>query len=492
MGRLLVNPIQLTAVERRICDVIRDYCAQLGDAGLRPRIAGGWVRDKLLGLESEDLDIVLNNVTGERFASGLVEFLKAQGGGARGVHKIQRNPARSKHLETCTTTVLGVAVDFVNLRSETYAEESRVPTVEFGTPLQDAMRRDATLNALFYNILEGVVEDFTGRGLTDLAAGVLRTPMPARQTFLDDPLRVLRLVRFAARFGFELDGEAREGMADRDIHAALVRKISRERVGTEVHKMLASADPLYGLRLLRDAGLLPAVFLCPDGLPQGAERHAAGMDDQVDALDAHLSVLRERSPGLAAALEDEAFRERFLLSTVLACFRGVQATSTKKQPVEAVVSIVREGLKLGRATVGAVQMAVRSIDSYHEMVENYGAWSRARVGLQLRGLEDHWRQCHYTAMACQYFVAADEDARQTLLDLYTRFEKHVCEEGLEDVHKLRPMIDGNRLVKLLGMKGGPWMSRAMSMMVEWQLENPNGTPDELAEWLQTHRQDFLP
>jgi tRNA nucleotidyltransferase (CCA-adding enzyme) len=93
-----------------------------------------------------------------------------------------------------------VFIDLVNLRSEEYAADSRVPVIEIGTPEQDAMRRDLTVNALFYNINTGQIEDLTGKGISDLQARICRTPLDPLQTFMDDPLRVLRAVRFARRF----------------------------------------------------------------------------------------------------------------------------------------------------------------------------------------------------------------------------------------------------------------------------------------------------
>ena len=92
----------------------------------------------------------------------------------------------------------------MNLRSETYSEESRVPAIEIGSPEQDAYRRDLTINSLFYNINAGCIEDFTKMGANDLKLGLIRTPLEPLQTFLDDPLRVLRTVRFATRFDFKL------------------------------------------------------------------------------------------------------------------------------------------------------------------------------------------------------------------------------------------------------------------------------------------------
>ena len=148
-------------------------------AGLTLRVAGGWVRDKLLGLESNDIDVALDKCLGAEFAAKVNEYLTSKGEEISGVGVIQSNPEQSKHLETATMKVRDVWLDFVNLRSESYADESRIPTMSFGTPLEDAMRRDLTINALYYNLNEKKVEDFTGKGIEDLKIGLCRTPLEA-------------------------------------------------------------------------------------------------------------------------------------------------------------------------------------------------------------------------------------------------------------------------------------------------------------------------
>jgi tRNA nucleotidyltransferase/poly(A) polymerase len=213
---------------------------------LELRWAGGWVRDKLLGIESHDIDTAINAMTGESFVDGLRDYCDIPSHRARHnlgnddvgrLHTVPRNPDKSKHLATSTIRLCGLDVDFVNLRKETYTEDSRNPIVEFGTPEEDALRRDATINALFYNLRTGQVEDLVG-GEEDLRRGLIRTPMEPLQTFLDDPLRVLRLVRFASRFGFEIYGEAERVMGGARVLGSLKVKISRERIGVELEKML--------------------------------------------------------------------------------------------------------------------------------------------------------------------------------------------------------------------------------------------------------------
>lgn len=220
------------------------------------RWAGGWVRDKLLGVDSHDIDTAINLMTGEAFVSRLRDYCDLPPSRSRHglgpddvgrLHTVARNPDRSKHLATSTIRLYGLDVDFVNLRRETYADPaSRNPQVEFGTPREDAERRDATANALFYNLHTGEVEDYVG-GVRDLVDGLIRTPMEPLQTFLDDPLRVLRLVRFASRLGFRIDGEAERVMADERVLRNLKVKISRERIGVELEKMLKGGLPLYML-----------------------------------------------------------------------------------------------------------------------------------------------------------------------------------------------------------------------------------------------------
>ena len=224
------------------------------------RVAGGWVRDKVLAsyvvpaagraaaappLESanRDIDIALDNQTGTEFANRVKAWLEAHGDGDVRVGTIQRNPDRSKHLETATMTVLGFSVDFVNLRTEEYCLYSRIPAARFGNPYEDASRRDFTINSLFLNLRSWRLEDLTGRGLADLARKVVATPLAPRETLLDDPLRLLRAARFAARLGFGLCGDLAAAAALPEVRAALAAKVSRERIGRELDQMLYLAPP---------------------------------------------------------------------------------------------------------------------------------------------------------------------------------------------------------------------------------------------------------
>ncbi|KAM7477807.1 hypothetical protein LguiA_026020 [Lonicera macranthoides] len=123
------------------------------------------------------------------------------------------NPEQSKHLETAKMHIDGIEIDFVNLRSEDYSENSRIPVV-------------VQLKILLEEV---------GIGIQDLRSRSIATPLPPKQTFLDDPLRVLRAIRFGVRFGFILDEDLKIAASDHDVKAALARKITRDRIAHEVY-----------------------------------------------------------------------------------------------------------------------------------------------------------------------------------------------------------------------------------------------------------------
>lgn len=263
-----MKTLSLTPVEHDLRRLLLDVAKHIKNEDQKAkaselRFTGGWVRDKLLDQASHDIDVAIDDMTGEQFGLRMKAFLEIPGNAERyglqgvatdettsegkpdksklvgGLHKISANPEKSKHLETVTTKIFGLDVDLVNLRKEVYDEESRNPQMQFAdSPEEDAFRRDATINAMFYNLQTEQVEDLTKRGLDDMKNRIIRTPLEPFQTFRDDPLRVLRLIRFASRLSYTIDDAAKQAMQHPTIKDALARKISRERVGVELNKML--------------------------------------------------------------------------------------------------------------------------------------------------------------------------------------------------------------------------------------------------------------
>ncbi|SCV04290.1 LAMI_0H14928g1_1 [Lachancea mirantina] len=498
----MAKTLKLTGVETDICKLLKDYSAQYNAhrSTLEPltlRITGGWVRDKLLGFASHDLDIAVNIMSGEQFATGLSQYLTQHhddfGIVPHSIHKIDKNPEKSKHLETATTKLFGIEVDFVNLRSEEYTEDSRIPIVEFGTPEQDALRRDATLNALFYNIQTETIEDFTGRGLRDLESGTLRTPLPPRQTFLDDPLRVLRLIRFASRLNFTIEERTFAEMADDEINQAFLAKISRERVGTEMQKILHGPDPLLGLELIHKACLENVIFFWhSDNAIIEHNRKESNMkliDAAYQKLRAHMRVVLEKLPDLLTRCpdlklkweQDLEFRQTFILGVVLAPFKDIEIvwnpkkTHNKLGPIADY--IVKEGLKFGKGDAELVSKCVQSQLTWENLLNKYKALSRSEIGLFLRSFEGNWEAAFFVNLALSFCL------QESTLQRYQQLVEHIRYLQLQDSFQLKPLIDGKSLSKALGCKPGPWMKTVMSEMIVWQLDNPHGTEVDLLEYI---------
>lgn len=333
--------IQLTEEEKSLFRLLRQVHKET-HLTTTLRVAGGWVRDKLLAtpkfqifhhykykgkrLTSKfkpsssspksgegqpsmgrmgtkvlgdderqgpvDIDVALDTMLGREFADHLNAYLQDHGKDTVSVGVVLKNPEKSKHLETATMKVGSFWIDFVNLRAEEYADDSRIPDLmRIGTAKEDSFRRDLTINSLFFNINTGQVEDWTGRGFTDLRRGVVATPLAPLTTLLDDPLRVLRSIRFAARLRFTMDDELVAAARDDRVRMALAQKVSRERVGGEVDLMLRSPDPVGAMRLLVNLNLIDTVFPVPAILPRASGAPAAAQGSARPLFDKCLNLL---------------------------------------------------------------------------------------------------------------------------------------------------------------------------------------------------------
>jgi poly(A) polymerase len=228
------------------------------DRGAKAWVVGGYVRDHLLGRAQPDLDVVVE----EGGASQLAErFADLAGAGP---------PVTFERYGTAQVTLPGHLVEFVSARSESYASDSRKPDVRPATLEEDLRRRDFTINTLLMDF-GGEIQDRLGTARADLEARILRTPADPIQTFTDDPLRMLRAVRFAAQLGFELAPDLLPAM--RQLSGRLAPPVvSVERITDELCKMLESERPKLALELLDSGGLLevvlPEVTACK-GVEQG-------------------------------------------------------------------------------------------------------------------------------------------------------------------------------------------------------------------------------
>ncbi|KAF8525196.1 hypothetical protein BU17DRAFT_84117 [Hysterangium stoloniferum] len=500
--------INLSDVESQLCTLLDEFTQQLRTENqvIECCIAGGWVRDKLLGLSSNDIDIALSSMMGFPFAVQFSQFLESRSIPVTRVTKVESRAEQSKHLETAKVAVLGLDLDFVNLRSEVYAEGSRIPVkVEFGTKLEDTLRRDTTINALLYNIHTRSVEDHTGKGLSDLRDGIIRTPLPPKQTFLDDPLRVLRCVRFASRFGYELVPELADAARDGEIQANT--KITRERVGEEMHKMMKGPDPLRAIELIDSLSLSRSIFTPPPPtvVPTDISYHTAPIAARI--LSQLLSTVPTNTPLhsshpsiLSYILSSTSAQSRLYLACALTPFKGLTYTDKKKKKL-LVEACIREGLKLGVQNhfLDGIPPLFEAAAMLHQpMLEKYRQPSqRVALGLMLRDKRIHCAitGTHWTGSILFALVQelvplwkADEGgldvlAANEVIDTYNALAAKLEELDLPKVVESPPLLNGTQVTTLLSKKPGQWLSGVLNKVVEWQLDNPQGTQEACKEWL---------
>jgi tRNA nucleotidyltransferase/poly(A) polymerase len=281
--------IIITPNEERIFSVIRNACLAVPAISKQKytvpvaRVCGGWIRDKLLGIKSNDIDIALDIMTGAEFAEYLVKYSQIIGveNDVKFAAKMSAKPEQSKHLEVAIVKAFGQKIDFMNLRKEEYLPGNRIPKMVFGTADEDALRRDLTINSIFYRINDGEIEDYSGMGKKDLFSNpiVLRTPLDPKTTFLQDPLRVLRVLRFHCRYNSIISEETLKGMENEEVQNLITRRlydrtqttgITAERVADEFRQIMKSANPEKALKIMFSIGLGQKIFSLPENYdPEG-------------------------------------------------------------------------------------------------------------------------------------------------------------------------------------------------------------------------------
>lgn len=443
---LTIPMINFTERENCIFEIIKKYALNQSPI-VTPRLAGGFVRDKIMGLECHDIDVALDNVSGLTFAEGLSEVLKEH----PSVHKISANPEKSKHLETAVIHMMGYSIDFVHLRSETYTE-TRIPQINPGTPLEDASRRDITINTLFYNLITNEIEDFTGRGLDDIRNGIIDTPLDPRITLFDDPLRILRIFRFKSKMGFEIKDRIYDAIKDQRIKEALRKKVSNERNGIEIWKMIQYPRGEDGMFEIIKNDLVLQVFKYKTSLDLGlneARRFWSNILDLKDTFNDKLSNLSVKK------LEMPLLK----LYIVFQYFISSTTNNLKKSEFENVV-VMRDGLKMARNIFNAVKN-----------IEENMKWI----------LDSNPTDCAEIVAKCgEYWL-------ESLMILYSKFENcyfrdlihEIFEKGIQESYLQKPTVNGNFLISL-GVDQKDFKNIIFRSFVE-QIKNPHLTENEIYE-----------
>lgn len=247
-------------------------------------LAGGAVRDEIMGKPLKDIDIVVSMPDGGiKFAEWATKKLGL------------KPPVVFPRFGTAKFDVGGIDIEVVMTRGEKYEKGSRKPEVVYADLEDDAYRRDLTVNSLFKDIVSGEIKDLTGKGISDIKAGIVRTPTDPDQTFKDDPLRMLRAVRFAVKYNWKMPMSMIKALKK---NADMLKNISQERIRDELNKMLMTDRPDMALRILTKTGLnkhvIPELDACVGVKQNEYHKH--------DVYEHILEVVKNTQPNLTARL----------------------------------------------------------------------------------------------------------------------------------------------------------------------------------------------
>ncbi|MBM0257911.1 CCA tRNA nucleotidyltransferase [Micromonospora sp. 4G55] len=449
---------ELTAAQRnavaellRVSPVADELGRRFARAGHELHLVGGSVRDALLGRLGEDLDFCTDAHPDQtlRIIKGWAESIW-ETGREFGTIGLQRD---------------GLRLEITTFRAEAYDQVSRNPIVEYGTSLtEDLRRRDFTINAMAVSLPDHRFTDPHG-GLDDLAAKVIRTPGTPRESFGDDPLRMLRAARFAAQLRFAVHPDVHEAMSRM---AADLDRITAERIRDEFTKLLCGADPITGLRLLVDTGLAERFLPELTGLKLEIDEHAQ-----------HKDVYEHTLTVVSNAVSFETDGCDFVLR-MAALMHDVGKPATKSVGPDGRVSFHHHevvGARLTKARMKAlrypkdVTAQVVTLVALHLRFYGYGRgeWTDSAVRRYVTDAGDLLSRLHkLTRSDCT--TRNRRKAAQLAAD-YDALEERIARIAAEeDLARVRPDLDGNAIMELLGVPPGPLVGRAWQYLKELRLE----------------------
>jgi poly(A) polymerase len=456
---------RLAAALLELDPAVVDLAERFAAAGHRLALVGGPVRDAALARRAPDHDFTTDAVpdVSERLLRGWAEAVWVIGK-AYGTIGAQRGD---------------LVVEVTTYRAEHYDPTSRKPDVAYGTSLEaDLRRRDFTVNAMAVELPSLQFVDAFG-GLDDLVAGVLRTPGTPEESFSDDPLRMMRAARFTAQLGFRVAPEVVAAMTEM---AGRIEIVAAERVRTEFEKLMLGPDPLVGLRLLVDTGLADHVLPELPALKLEIDEHHR----HKDVYEHTLTVLQQ-----AIALEDGPegpVPGPDLVLRLAALLHDIGKPRTRRFEPGGGVSFHHhelEGAKLASRRLKAMRFDKETIRQVARLVElhlrfhGYGnaEWTDSAVRRYVTDAGPLLQRLHkLTRSDC---TTRNRRKAERLAAAYDALELRIARlQAQEELDAVRPALDGNQIMEILGIPPGPEVGSAWRHLKDLRLERGPLSPEE--------------
>ncbi|MGX1933679.1 CCA tRNA nucleotidyltransferase [Microbacterium resistens] len=452
--------------------VVRTLAAAFDEASFALAVVGGPVRDALLGRDTHDLDFTTDARPDE-----ILRIVTP-------VSTAQWDIGRE--FGTIGARVQGEQVEITTYRADSYDGTTRKPAVEFGDTIEgDLVRRDFTVNAMALRVPAVTLVDPTG-GVEDLVAGVLRTPSDPEVSFGDDPLRMLRAARFCAQLGFDIEEGTLAAVAR--LRESL-RIVSPERIQSELVRLLQTDDPVRGIRVLVDTGLIEEFLPEVPALRLEVDEHHHHKDvyeHSLTALNQAIALERSRHPDAPA---DATLRLAVLLHDI-----GKPRTR-KLEPGGAVTFHHHDvvGARMARKRLQALRFDKETTDAVAALIELHlrffgyaeGAWTDSAVRRYVRDAGAQLERLHILTRADVTTRNRRKAAR--LAAAYDDIEARIVAlREQEELDAIRPELDGNDIQRILGIAPGREVGEAYRFLLDLRLDEGVVGPEEaekrLREW----------
>jgi len=464
-----MSEVQARAVSElmRIAPVIDELGARFAAAGEQIALVGGPVRDAMLGRLQNDLDFTTSarpEVT-EKLLKGWADAIWDIG----------------REFGTIGCRRGEWQIEITTYRSEKYDAQSRKPEVAYGDNLVgDLGRRDFTVNAMAVALPGRGFEDPYG-GIVDLAHQVLRTPGRPEDSFSDDPLRMMRAARFTAQLGFTVAPEVRAAMTDM---ADRITIVSAERVRDELVKLICSPRPREGLLLLVETGLAEHVLPELPALALERDEHHR----HKDVYEHTLTVLEQ-----SIDLEDRLGEGPDFVSRFAALMHDVGKPRTRKFTGDGTVTFHHHdvvGAKITKKRMQALKFSGDEIRDVSTLVELHlrfhgygdGQWTDSAVRRYVRDAGPLLPRLHVLTRAdC---TTRNQRKADRLRRSYDELEERIATlSEQEELASIRPDLDGNQIMEILGIPAGREVGAAYQFLLEARLDNGPMTYDQARELL---------
>ena len=429
-------------------------------AGQELALVGGPVRDAFLGRDTGDLDFT-SSARPEELLAIMTPLASA-------IWDVGRD------FGTIAARIDGHHVEVTTYRADAYDGVTRKPIVAFGDELEgDLARRDFTVNAMALRLSDRVLVDPRG-GLEDLLAGVLDTPVDPAVSFGDDPLRMMRAARFTAQLGFRVSDRVAAAMAEL---AASLEIVSVERIADELAKLMRADDPVPGIRLLVDSGLADRVIPEVPALRLESDEHAHHKDVYEHTLTVvQQAVELERSRGILGSPD--------LVVRLAALLHDIGKPATKRVEGRTVSFHHHDvvGAKLAAKRLKALRFANDTVKSVSRLVELHlrffgyseQQWTDSAVRRYVRDAGDELERLHILTRAD--VTTRNRRKAERLEWAYDDLEARIAQlQEAEDLAAVRPDLDGEAIMRILGIRPGREVGEAYRYLLELRLdEGPLG------------------